>query len=186
MSQPTSGEGTWSRQRKLPPGDVLLSDWLSGLTYREMAERYQVTRLQTVYQALKRHCEKKGIEWPISTERRKDLWSQKVRRSYERFTLPSMGVQFVIEAHLDKTGLSLRQLAPELGVSYTYLTRIMRGQQKRVSPMYVAHIYQSLREPIPPHVQAMVGTQRQRRGVRMHPRWANIDHGLPPAEEQAS
>lgn len=165
---------SWSRRRKLPPGPVLYQLWMSGHSYQEIADLYECTRLQTVYQGLKRWAIAQGMEWPLQTPRRQELWSIKVRRAYEEATVSATPLVFVVGKYLAEHGhMSMASFARKHDLSPGYLKLICNGRQARCSALYAAHIYRVCEREVPPDLQEAVHRQRERLGrkVKLHSRW---------------
>jgi hypothetical protein len=142
--------GAWSRRSKLPSGAMLLAEWRRGATYDALAEKYGLSPKSgrnTVCQALKRHCLRQGLGWPLPDSR--EVYSRKRAATYHQATINSGGVRIVVGEHLARHRMGLKTFCRQHRLGHSHLYRIMTGERTRATPHYALHIYAICGEAAP-------------------------------------
>jgi hypothetical protein len=137
-------------QRAAPPYEIMRYHWLSGLSYREMAELYGVTQRTGVHETFKRRTIRRGEQWPIERHvPTYGIWRTVKQRMRERARADQVWV----------TTASAIKYAPTCSVSY----RVTKGTGKLTVALLREH-WSTERFAPRYHVDGCMFLQRDRHG----------------------
>ena len=135
--------------RKLPPYEKLKAEYLAGATYRQLAEKYNVSGPAAVAHTLCRRAMRRG-EWPLKPTVSP---SMKIARVNKDRSINGLAIWELVREYREESGMSWGQLAEKFGVSRkTCYDRQVKYNHKRPIPMKITiarHLLECIGEPIP-------------------------------------